>query len=184
MFGSRSLRNFTRVDFDKMIGAGIIGEDEHVELIGGAIVQMSPEGPSHAATIDVCADLLRRAFGESFTVRVQDPLVIDPDAEPEPDLVVVPGRPLDYFNEHPRTAALVVEVAGSSLVYDRRVKASLYARASIPEYWIVNLVDRVVEVHRAPSGSGYEDVSMLRAPDAIRPLAAAANAIAVGRLLP
>jgi Uma2 family endonuclease len=174
------LRNFTRVEYDKMIDAGILGEDEHVELVDGAIVAMSPEGPPHSATIDLCADVLRRAFGAAFTVRVQHPLVIDPDGEPEPDLVVVAGSPFDYFEEHPRTAALVVEVSGSSLAYDRREKARLYARAAIPEYWIVNLVDRVVEVHRLPSGTGYGDVSSFRSADTIAPLGAPAAAILVG----
>jgi Uma2 family endonuclease len=166
-----ALHNFSRVEYDKMIDVGVLGQDEHVELVGGAIVEMSPEGPPHSATIDLCAEVLRCAFGDGFTVRVQHPLVIDPDGEPEPDLVVVAGSPSDYFDEHPRTAALVVEVAGSSLAYDRREKSRLYARAAIPEYWIVNLVDRVVEVHRSPSASGYEDVSSFRPADMISPLA-------------
>jgi Uma2 family endonuclease len=176
----RPLRNFSRVEYDKMIDAGVIREDEHVELVGGAVVEMSPEGPRHSATIDQCADVLRRAFGDAFTVRVQHPLVIDPDGEPEPDLVVVAGSAFDYFEEHPRSASLVVEVAGSSLGYDRREKTRLYARAAIPEYWIVNLVDRVVEVHRSPSASGYRDVWSVRPSETISPLAAPAATIVVG----
>jgi Uma2 family endonuclease len=174
------LRNFSRVEYDKMIDAGTLGEDEHVELVDGVMVAMSPEGPPHSATIDLCADVLRRAFGDAFTVRVQHPLVIDPDGEPEPDLVVVAGSPFDYFDEHPRTAALVVEVAGSSLAYDRREKTRLYARSAIPEYWIVNLVDRVVEIHRSPSADGYQDVSSVGPSGTISPLAAPAATIVVG----
>jgi Uma2 family endonuclease len=181
----RAQRNFTRVEYDKMIDAGILGEDEHVELVGGAIVAMSPEGPEHAATIDLCADVLRQAFGAGFTVRVQHPIVIDPDGEPEPDLAVVAGGPTEHLDAHPRTAILVVEVARSSLEYDRVHKALLYARAGLPDYWIVNLRDRRVEVHRAPTNAGYASVVSLEAGQEIVPSGAPASpAMDVGRLLP
>jgi Uma2 family endonuclease len=170
--GSSCRRSFSRVEYDKMIEAGILGEDEHVELVGGAIVTMSPEGPDHAGTIDLCAEVLRRAFGRGFTVRVQHPIVIDPDGEPEPDIAVVVGDPGDHLDAHPRTAALVVEVARSSLEYDRAEKAELYARAELPEYWIVNLRDRKVEVHREPTPGGYASVMSLAAGHAIVPLGA------------
>jgi Uma2 family endonuclease len=180
------LRNFSRVEYDKMIDAGIFGEDEHVELVGGTVVEMSPEGPPHSATIDLCADVLRRAFGAAFTVRVQHPLVIDPDGEPEPDLVVVAGSPLDYFDEHPRTATLVVEVAESSLAYDRRDKSLLYSRAGLPEYWIVNLVDRVLEVHREPGPDGYRKIAVARIGDEVIPIAlpTAGVVVPVSAILP
>jgi len=177
-------RNFTRVDYDKMIDAGVLGEDEHVELVGGVIVQMSPEGSAHAVTIDLCAEVLRRAFGAGFTVRVQHPLVIDPDGEPAPDLAVVPGEPRAYLTSHPTHAALVVEVAESSLAYDRVEKAALYARAAIPEYWIVNLVERVVEVHRDPTEHGYGRRVSVGASDVIAPMAAPDASISVAALLP
>jgi Uma2 family endonuclease len=150
-------RNFSRDDYEMMIRAGIIGEDEHVELIGGRIVEMSPEGPLHAGAIDLCADALRRVFGADHTVRVQHPLAVDPDDEPEPE---------------------------SSLAYDRGDKARVYARAGLPEYWIVNLVDRRVEVHREPTAAGYHSVVLLAKGDAIAPLACPAAAISVATLLP
>jgi Uma2 family endonuclease len=84
----RPLRNFTRQEYDRMVDAGILGEDEHVELIDGCIVAMSPEGALHAAAIDVAAAALRRAFGSPYTVRLQHPIIIDPDGEPEPDIAV------------------------------------------------------------------------------------------------
>jgi Uma2 family endonuclease len=177
-------RNFSRLEYDKMVDAGIIGEDEHVELVGGAIVQMSPEGAHHAGTIDLCADLLRRAFGPGFTVRVQHPLVIDPSDEPEPDLAVVAGGPQAHLAAHPRSAALVVEVSGSSLAYDRREKALLYGRAGIGEYWIVNLADRVVEVHREPTSEGYGSVLFVPITASVTPLAASGTPIAVGDIFP
>jgi len=102
-----------------MIRAGILGEDEHVELVGGRIVVMSPEGPAHAGAIDLCAEVLRRIFAADHTVRVQHPLAVDLEDEPEPDVAVVRGSPRDHLAEHPHTAVLVVEVAESSLTYDR-----------------------------------------------------------------
>jgi Uma2 family endonuclease len=179
----RSSRNFSRREYDKMIDAGILGEDEHVELVAGRIVEMSPEGPLHAGTIDLCAEILRRLFGADYTVRVQHPLVVDPDGEPEPDLAVVKGGPREHLADHPREAVLVVEVAESSLEYDRREKALLYARAGFPEYWIVNLRARAVEVHRDPAPDGYRTVSSLGADAAISPLEAGAI-VRVGALLP
>ena len=186
MLGARPLRNFSRLEYDKMIDAGVLGEDEHVELVGGAIVEMSPEGPHHAGTIDLCAEVLRRVFGSGFTVRVQHPIVIDPDCEPEPDLAIVAGDPRSHLGAHPRSAALVVEVAESSLAFDRREKALLYARAGIPEYWIVNLADRIVEVHRDPSPKGYRRVESLAVGEEIVPLAApdAGAIVAIASLLP
>lgn len=178
------LRNFSRRDFDNMIGAGIIGEDEHVELIGGRIVVMSPEGPLHAGAIDLCADALRLAFGSDHTVRVQHPLAVDADDEPEPDIAVVRGGPRDHLASHPHTAVLIVEVAETSLAYDRGDKARLYARAGFADYWIVNLADRRLEVFRDPAPAGYRTVASLVAGDEIAPLAAPGTAIAVRALLP
>src|SRR5262245_56521016 len=110
---SRQVRNFSRRDYENMISAGIFGEDEHLELIGGRILAMSPEGPMHAGAIDLCAEALRRIFGPDYTIRVQHALAVDPDDEPEPDLAVVRGSPRDHLTEHPRDAVLVVEVAES-----------------------------------------------------------------------
>ena len=167
-----------------MIGVGILREDEHVELIGGRIVEMSPEGPAHAGAIDLCADALRAVFGTGYTVRVQHPLIVDPLDEPEPDVAIVPGGPRDHLAEHPRSAALVVEVADSSLEYDRVEKARLYARAGFEEYWIVNLRDRCLEVHRQPLSDGYGQVATLAADATVSPLAAPGGRIAVAALLP
>jgi Uma2 family endonuclease len=180
----RPLRNLSTQDYEHMIGAGIVGEDEHVELIGGRIVEMSPEGPGHAGAIDLCAEVLRAAFGAGHRVRVQHPLIVDPLDAPEPDVAVVAGGPRDHLAEHPRTAALVIEVADSSLEYDRGEKAQLYARAGFDDYWIVNLRDRCLEVHRQPSAGGYGSVATV-APDAtVTPLALPAARVAVAALLP
>jgi Uma2 family endonuclease len=178
------LRNFSRRDYEDMIGAGILREDEHIELVGGRIVTMSPEGPTHAGAIDLCAEILRRVFAADHTVRVQHPLAIDPDDEPEPDVAVVRGGPREHLSEHPHEAVLVIEVAESSLDYDRGDKALLYARAGFPDYWIVNLVDRRVEVYRDPAPTGYRSVIALVAGDEVAPLGAPSGTIAVDALLP
>jgi Uma2 family endonuclease len=177
-------RNFSRREYDNMIRAGIIGGDERLELIGGRIVAISPEGAVHAGAIDLCAEALRRVFAAGHTVRVQHPLAIDPDDEPEPDIAVVRGSPRDHLADHPHEAVLVVEVAESSLEYDRGEKARLYARAGFADYWIVNLNHCCVEVHRDPTPAGYRNVISLTADDEVAPLAAASSRIPVAALLP
>jgi Uma2 family endonuclease len=111
---------------------------------------MTPQGPAHALAIQNLTRLLARALRSDLALRPQLPLSLAPDSEPEPDLAVVRLEDAHSREHHPRTALLVVEVAGDSLPLDRQAKAALYARAEIPEYWIVNLADSTVEVHRDP----------------------------------
>jgi Uma2 family endonuclease len=176
--------NVSRREFDDMIDAGLLSEDDHVELVNGRIVAMSPEGPWHAGTIDLCAEVLRGIFGAACTIRIQHPLGIDPDGEPEPDIAVVAGGPRAHLGRHPQQALLVVEVAESSLDFDRGEKAMLYARAGFPEYWIVNLRASRLEVHRDPTPAGYLSVVSLSPERTVAALAAPATAISVAALLP
>jgi Uma2 family endonuclease len=134
---------------------------------------------------------LARALGPAWEVRSQGPIALDDASEPEPDVAVVRGGPRDYAEAHPADPVLVVEVALSSLGFDREHKASLYARAGRPEYWIVNLVDRVLEVRRepapsfsAPYGWDYRVVETLGPEQRVRLLAAPVAEIAVADLLP
>lgn len=136
--------------YHQMGKAGVFQEDEHVELLVGVLVAKEPQGGGHGSMIQFLTGLLVRGVGEAYDVRVQLALALGPLSEPEPDFAVVPVRPRGAPREHPATAALVVEVARTSLRIDRGVKAQLYARAGIPEYWIINLRDSVVEVHRQP----------------------------------
>jgi Uma2 family endonuclease len=143
------------------------------------------------AVVTHLGQVLTAAFGGGWHVRLQGPLALDDHSEPELDVAVVPGRALDYLAGHPTSAVLVVEVADSSLRLDRRFKAGLYARAALPEYWIVNLVDRVVEVHREPAaepasafGAVYRTIDVLRPGDAMTPRAASHARIEVTTLLP
>jgi len=170
---------------------GLFGPEERVELIAGEILQMAPQGPSHSTGTSRLYRVIETAFGSGFYVRSQLPLALGQESEPEPDVVVVPGSIEDYEDAHPTSAVLVVEVADTTLTYDRTIKASLYAAAGIADYWIVNLVDHLVEVHRdprpdatAPSGFSYGQVIRQGRGAVISPLARPESPIAVDDLLP
>jgi Uma2 family endonuclease len=165
-----SIRRFSRHEYHEMARTGILRPEERVELIHGEILAMTPQGTPHAAFIDFLDTQLQRAFGDGVAVRTQHPLALGETSEPEPDVAVVPGQPLDYVHAHPTTALLIVEVAGTSLSLDRTVKALLYAEHGIPEYWIVNINDRQLEVFRNPSSSVYETHKILRADESVSPL--------------
>jgi Uma2 family endonuclease len=136
-------------EYHRMVEVGILDEDEHVELLEGVIVAMTPQGPAHARCIRRMTRLLTRRLRDELDVAVQLPLTLDRRNEPEPDLAVV--RADDARSDrHPGGALLVIEVARDSLRKDRGVKGALYARSGIPEYWIVNLETRVVEVFSDP----------------------------------
>ncbi len=137
-----------------MIETGVLGEDTHVQLVAGALVAMTPQGPAHARLVHRLTRLLVRAVSDDLAVLPQLPLTLLEDSEPEPDLAVVRADEAGSRDHHPRSALLVIEIAGDSLRIDRETKASLYARAGVPEYWIVNLAESLVEVHRDPDPSG------------------------------
>src|ERR1043166_4705708 len=144
-------RRWTRQEYRKLGELGILSEDEPVELLDGQLIVSEPKGAPHATIVARTAAVLRRTFGDGWYVRQQDPIALDDASEPEPDVVVVPGTDLDYFDDHPARPVLVVEVAETSLYYDRGRKSSAYARAGLPDYWIVNLVDWQIEVYRRPA---------------------------------
>src|SRR5215203_3974454 len=153
---------WTRAEYARMINAGLLREGDHVELIAGEIVAKVTQNSPHATGVSLGQEALRAAFGSGYHVRVQLPLSFEPDSEPEPDLAIVVGTPRDYRDAHPASALLVIEVADSSLVFDRTWKGSLYALAAIPEYWITNLGSGLIEVYRDPGpdpaallGHGY-----------------------------
>lgn len=164
-------RRFTVDEYHRMAETGILREDDRVELLDGEIVEMSPSGPRHAATVRRLERLFHRLAGERALVSGQNPISLDRYSEPEPDIALV--RPQDdfYAGAHPTPAdvLLIVEVADSSLGYDRRKLAS-YARAGIPEVWLVDLTRDRVETHRAPRGDGYGEHHVLGRDEAITPL--------------
>lgn len=182
---------WTRRAYGRLIDEGILGEDDPVELLDGLLVVKEPQHTPHATAVTLALEALRAAFGPGWVVRPGLPLAAGRWSEPEPDLSVVRGAPRDYLADHPARPALVVEVAQTSLRLDRTRKAAIYARAGIEDYWIVNLADRVLEVHREPGRLetprrrwGYRSVIVFGPADGVNPLAAPAARIAVADLLP
>lgn len=165
-------------------------QDKRVELIEGEIIEMSPIGSGHWAAVNLASRRLQEVFGEGFVVSVQSSLDLGPSSELMPDIAVVPGSARDYVGALPKTAVLVVEVADTSLAYDRTTKADLYAGAGIPEYWIVNLAERQVEVYRQPSarpanaGNTYANRTMYKDDALLAPLAALQARLLAADLLP
>ena len=151
---------------------GVLGEDDRVELINGQIVQMTPIGTAHSGCVGALTDLLGRAVGKRALVWVQNPLRVGDRAEPQPDLVVLRRQPGGYRKAHPRPGdtLLVIEVADTSLEYDRDVKIPLYARAGVPEAWLVDLQGDCIEVYREPGAGGYAEVRIARRGEALQPL--------------
>lgn len=137
-----------------LVTRGLIDERDHVELLEGLIVSAPPQGPLHASVTMAVDEALRRAVGSVASIRVQMPLLAGDRSVPEPDVAVVPGKPVDYRDRHPETALLVVEVADSSLPQERLTKSRIYAAAGVPEYWIVNLRDRRLEIFTKPDVTG------------------------------
>jgi Uma2 family endonuclease len=185
------IKRWKRVEYEQLVEKGVFMAGERLELIDGLLLVAEPQSASHFTAVRLVAVALARAFGEGWDVRAQGPIALDDTSEPEPDVAVVHGGPRDYAEAHPADPVLVVEVARPSLAFDREHKASLYARAGRPEYWIVNLVDRMLEVHRepvpspaTPYGWDYSAVEVLGPGDHIHPLAAPTARIAVAELLP
>ena len=181
----------TRARYDRLVDVGIFGPEDRVELLDGLLVARGPQGARHATVVALARAALERAFGRGYHIREEKPVALDERSEPEPDLVVVPGRLRDYLAVHPSRPVLIVEVAGTSLALDRLRKGGLYARAGIAEYWIVDLVGEALEVYRdpvrAPSGHGgrkYDSVRRLRRNAVVTPLAAPRARIRVAALLP
>lgn len=178
------MRRWTRDEYDRMIAAGMFKPGERIELVDGEILQMTPQGSAHFTAIRLAEEVLRSAFGAGFEVRAQAPLALSPDSEPEPDIAVVTGNAREYRDAHPETALLVVEVADSTLEYDRQRKGNLYALASIREYWIVNLIEPCLEVYRNPNQGTYLSSRRLVAGDYIAPAAAPDERIAISEIIP
>src|SRR4029077_12696675 len=144
VLATETVRPLRRDEYDRLVALGYF-EDEKIELLDGLLIAMSPAGAAHMYVITKLNMLFAPAVGKRALVRVQGPFAASDTSEPEPDLALVPNE--DHSRDHASQAFLLVEVAESSLRKDRVVKASLYARAGIPEYWIVNLRERVIEVH-------------------------------------
>lgn len=150
-------------DFARMGSAGIFGENERVELIDGEVLEMNPIGPSHAWIVDRLNELVTTRLAGRAHVRVQNPIRLGARTEPQPDLSVA-GKRQGYADRHPEAGdlLLVIEVADSSLHYDRGEKVPRYARAGIPETWVVDVEARTVTVYTDPGPEGYARERLLR----------------------
>lgn len=184
------VHKWTREEYYRLGEQGFF-QDRRVELIEGEVIEMSPVYAPHATSVTGTAEVLRAVFGKGWLVREEKPLSLGINSDPEPDVVVVAGKLGDFKDAHPTTAALVIEVADSSLSYDRTHKASLYAKSGITDYWIVNLQERQIEVHRRPIvdanarfGFSYADKMIFKEGDSVKPLAKPKASIAVADLLP
>jgi Uma2 family endonuclease len=184
-------RCWTRAEYERLVECGFFRPDEPIELVGGRLIVSEPQGSLHAVAVGLASEALRMAFGPGWVVREEKPVALDDDSEPEPDLAVVPGTHRDYSTAHPARPVLVVEVAETSLVWDRNEKGSLYARAGIGDYWVVNLLVRVLEVYRNPvrdpsaaQGWRYGSAETFAPPSTVSPHSLPGADIPVAVLLP
>jgi Uma2 family endonuclease len=166
-------------------------EESRVMLIQGEILEMPVPNPPHTTAKSLTEEVLRAIFATGFLVRAENPLLLGRSTDPVPDLAVVRGSIRDYARSHPNTAVLVVEVSDSSLDYDTDDKASLYASAGIADYWVVDLVNRRLIVHRDPQADGakrfdfgYANVTAFLPGQSVSPVAAAQATVAVADLMP
>ncbi|MBI2403524.1 MAG: Uma2 family endonuclease [Gemmatimonadetes bacterium] len=163
---------FTVDEYQRMGAAGVFREDDRVELIDGQVVQMTPIGPEHGGCVKDLARLFYLAAGDQVILGIQDPLVLGPYAAPQPDIAVLRPRREGYRTAHPGPAdvLLVIEVADTSVRYDRQTKIPLYAAAGIPEAWLVDLPARRIRVYREPGPDGYNSVRTFGPGDTLTPL--------------
>jgi len=166
--------------------AGVLAEDDRVELLEGVVVAMTPRNPPHDSCVTRVGLALQRAVAERAVVRTLCALIAGAHSMPEPDVAVVPGCVADYDHRHPETALLVFEVADASLAQDRLAKAAIYAAAGIPEYWIANLREGALEVRREPEReqARYRELRTLRPGERVELAALPGAVVAVAELLP
>src|SRR5438309_12080244 len=136
-------KRWRRLAYARLVDLGAFPPGARLEVVAGELLVREPQGSPHATAIRSAQEALRAVLGSGWEIRTQMPVALDDESEPEPDVTVVPGSFRDYSGAHPSRPALLIEVAESRLAFDREEKGSLYARAGVPDYWIVNLLDRV-----------------------------------------
>lgn len=156
--------SFNVQEYHRMAEVGLLSEDSRVELIEGEIVEMSPIGSTHGGTVNRASACLNRKLGDAVIVSVQNPVRLNDFSEPQPDLALLKPRQDFYSKSHPNAenVLVVIEVSDSSLNYDRNVKLPLYARAGIPEAWLMVLTKEIIEVHSHPKNGKYQKVQRLK----------------------
>ena len=180
-----TLHQFTVEEYHRLGEIGILAPDARVELIDGAIHDMSPIGPFHSGIVNRLIRIFSPQAKGRWIISAQNPVGLDRRSEPQPDVVLLKPAPDDFVSHHPvpDDVLLVVEVSDSSLEFDRNKKLPIYARAGIPEIWIVNLQELIVEVYREPHFTGYEKKAILRAGDKAVPSAFPDMVVEVAELL-
>lgn len=179
------VRRLTREEYERLAEEGAFPPEARMELIHGVVHELTPQNSWHATALLNCTEELGAAFSKTgYHVRPQLPLALGAHTQPEPDLAVVSGRRRDYRAGHPTMAALVVEISETSVKYDRSVKRALYAEAGIPEYWILYVKTKQLEVLREPRDGDYRSRVILKPGDSVTTLAAPGASIKVADLLP
>jgi Uma2 family endonuclease len=178
-------RWFTVDEYYRMAQAGILTENDRVELIEGEVIEMSPIGSRHAACVKRLNTLLNRLAGEQMIVSVQDPIYIDEFSEPEPDVALLQFRKDFYVGSHPTASnvLLIIEVADTSVEYERKKKLPLYAQAGIPEVWLAILPEDRFEIHTQPLNGKYQSVIIVRRGESIKAQTIADLSIPVDEIL-
>jgi len=178
-------RWFSVDDYYRMVQAGILTADDQVELIEGGVIEMSPIGSRHAACVNRLNSLLSRLVGRKLIVSVQNPIRIDEFSEPQPDVALLRPREDFYAGSHPAASdvLLVIEVADTSVEYDRRKKLPLYARAGIPEVWLADLPEARFEIHTQPRGGEYQSTTIVRRGESIDSRTVAGLSVSVSEIL-
>ena len=176
---------FTVDEYHRMAEAGVFHEDDRLELIDGQVVEMSPIGPRHAACVDRLTRRLSQQVGDRAIVRVQSPIVLGSHAAPQPDLALLRPPIERYAHAHPQgpDILVVIEVADTSAQYDRSVRLPLYARAGIPEAWLVDLAGDAISVCRRPGSNGYAEIVTLTRGQTLRPVLLPGLAVEVDEIL-
>ncbi|MEG5159477.1 Uma2 family endonuclease [Microcoleus sp. AT3-A2] len=181
-----TLRKWTVKEYHKLGEMGFFHPEERVELLSGNIIKMSAKGTAHTSATRRTASVLSDLLGNQAAVYTQDPIALDDNSEPEPDIAVVRIDSFDYATHHPTPSEvyLIIEVADSSLTFDREVKAKAYARSGIADYWVLNVNERQLHVFREPTENGYQSEVILGETASISPLEFPAFNIAIQAMLP
>ena len=181
-----TLRKWTVKEYHKLGEMGFFHPEERVELLSGNIIKMSAKGTAHTSALGRTDRLLQNLFANLAWVRMQDPIALDDNSEPEPDIALVRIDPFDYATHHPTPSEvyLIIEVADSSLTFDREIKAKAYARSGIADYWVLNVNNRQLHVFREPAVDGYQSELILGENGSISPLQFPTVNIAIPAMLP
>lgn len=180
-----SRRLFTVEEYHRLAQSGVLKQDDRVELIRGEIIMMSPIGPRHAFRVSWLTEVLTDRVGKAGRIWTQNPVVLEARSEPQPDILVLKRRD-ERFREHLPDGSdvlLAIEVADTSLAYDRQIKRLLYAEAGVPEYWIVDVNDSILERYSGPRPDGYVHLDRLRSGDSLTLIALPQITIGLADLL-